>query len=123
MSKSFKTPTQVIYVCTGSKCKKRGGKDLSKIFRELAKGAGLKDEVEIIKTDCTDRCKYAPIVSFQPQNIWLQEVPEIRARQLFQEYVLQPAQKQNPSSPEAWRILLSFKWEDIGFKNFDRNKI
>jgi NADH:ubiquinone oxidoreductase subunit E len=101
MSKAFKTPTQVIYVCTGSKCKKKGGKDLIKAFRDLAKGAGLKDEVEIIKTDCTDRCKYAPIVSFQPQNIWLQEVPELRARQLFQEYVLSPAQKQNPPSPEA----------------------
>ena len=101
MSKVIKTPNQVIYVCTGSKCKKRGGKDLSKSFRDLAKQAGLKDDVEIIKTDCTDRCKYGPIVSFQPQNIWLQEVSEFQSRPLFQEYVLNPTQKQNPSNPEA----------------------
>ena len=87
MSKVFKTPQQVIYVCTGSKCKKKGGKELSKIFRDLAKTAGLKDTVEIIKTDCTDRCKFAPVLSIQPQNIWLHEVNETMGRQIFNQYI------------------------------------
>ncbi len=90
MSKSFKTPQQVIYVCNGSKCKKRGGKELSRIFRDRVKSAGLKDTVEIIKTDCTDRCKFAPVMSFQPQNIWLKEVNEYQAQQLLDQYVLHP---------------------------------
>ena len=110
MSKAFKTPRQVIYVCTGSKCKKRGGKELSKLFRTEAKAAGFKDDIEIIKTDCTDRCKYAPIVCFQPQNIWLQEVSELEARQVFQQYIslkpvfnngTAPATNENPPNPEA----------------------
>lgn len=101
MSKAFRIPKQVIYVCTGSKCKKRGGKELSKLFRSQNKAAGLKDVVEIIKTDCTDRCKFGPIISLQPQNMWLQEVTEGMARQVYQEQILHPGLKQNPSEPES----------------------
>ena len=87
MSKPFNIPQQVIYICTGSKCKKAGGKELCRIFRDQAKYAGLKDTVEIIKTDCTDRCKFAPVLSFQPQNVWLHNVSEYQAPQLFQQYI------------------------------------
>ena len=101
MSKVFSVPDQVISVCTGSKCKKRGGKEISKLFRSQIKDAGLQDQVEVIKTDCTDRCKFAPVMSLQPQNLWFHDVTEIRARQLFQEQVLPAVQKQNPPAPEA----------------------
>jgi NADH:ubiquinone oxidoreductase subunit E len=101
MSKAFTVPDQVIYVCNGSKCKKRGGKEISKLFRSLIKDAGLKDEVEVIKTDCTDRCKFAPVMSLQPQNLWFHDLTEVRARQLFQEQVLPSAPKQNPPDQKA----------------------
>jgi (2Fe-2S) ferredoxin len=101
MSKTFHIPDQVIYVCDGSKCKKRGGKEIGKMFRGLIKDAGLQDQVEVIKTDCTDRCKFAPVMSLQPQNLWFHDVAEIRARQLFQEQILPAVQKQNPSGREA----------------------
>lgn len=89
MSKPFNIPNQVIYICTGSKCKKRGGKELCKLFRDQAKNAGLKNTVEIIKTDCTDRCDFAPVLSIQPQNVWLNYVAEYQVPQLFRQY-LQP---------------------------------
>jgi (2Fe-2S) ferredoxin len=101
MSKVFKTPQQVIYVCTGSKCKKKGGKELSKLFRNMAKAAGLKDTVEIIKTDCTDRCKFAPVMSIQPQNIWLHDVNEAMAGQIFNQHIGNPTKTENPSVPES----------------------
>ena len=102
MSKVFKIPQQVIYVCTGSKCKKKGGKEISKLFRSISKAAGYKDTVEIIRTDCTDRCKFAPVMSFQPQNIWLHDVNEAMAGQLFNQYIGQPGGKtENPSGPET----------------------
>ncbi len=88
MSKFHTTPRQVIYVCTGDKCKKRGGKELSKSFREMVKDNHLKHEVEVIKTDCTDRCKQGPIVCFQPQNNWHLEVREIEASRIFNQEVL-----------------------------------
>ncbi|QHT69485.1 (2Fe-2S) ferredoxin domain-containing protein [Rhodocytophaga rosea] len=75
MSK-FHAPEKAIYVCVGSKCGKRGGKDMCKELKDLIKEKGLKDEVEIVKTECTDRCKFAPILSVQPANVWLREYSE-----------------------------------------------
>ena len=93
MSKAFITPKQVIYICTGSKCKKRGGKEISKLLWSKVKSAGLKDVVEIIRTECTDRCKFAPIMSLQPQNIWLHEVTDTMASHIFQEQILKEMSK------------------------------
>ncbi|MHA6249354.1 (2Fe-2S) ferredoxin domain-containing protein [Pontibacter sp. CAU 1760] len=88
MSKNFKTPENVIYVCTGSKCKKKGGKDIGKIFRGMIKEMGLKGQVEIVKTECTDRCDFAPVMSFQPDNAWLSQATEQTAKQAFQEHII-----------------------------------
>ncbi|RDV15282.1 (2Fe-2S) ferredoxin domain-containing protein [Pontibacter diazotrophicus] len=88
MSKHFNTPDKVIYVCTGSKCKKKGGKDLGKFFRGMIKDMGLKGQVEIVKTECTDRCDYAPVVCMQPDNAWLPQMNEVKAQEAFQEHVL-----------------------------------
>ncbi|WP_347158424.1 (2Fe-2S) ferredoxin domain-containing protein [Pontibacter chitinilyticus] len=87
MSKSFTIPDNVIYVCTGSKCKKKGGKELSKLFRSMIKEAGLKGQVEVIKTDCTDRCDYAPVVCLQPANVWVPQTTDEKAKAAFQEHV------------------------------------
>lgn len=70
MGKEGTTPEKVFYVCTGSKCKKAGGKEIAKAIKKLLKEGGLKDSVEVIKTDCTDRCKLAPVFSLQPDNTW-----------------------------------------------------
>lgn len=88
MSNSFKTPDKVIYVCTGSKCKKKGGKDLSKLFRELIKEAGLKGQVEVVKTDCTDRCDFAPVICLQPHNAWMPHTTEEKAKAAFRAHIL-----------------------------------
>ncbi|MCJ8167221.1 (2Fe-2S) ferredoxin domain-containing protein [Pontibacter sp. E15-1] len=88
MSKSFDTPDKVIYVCTGSKCKKKGGKDLAKLFRGMIKEMGLKKEVEIVKTECTDRCDFAPVVCMQPNNAWYAQTTEHMTREAFQKNIL-----------------------------------
>lgn len=92
MSKLFPIPEKVLYICTGSKCKKKGGKELCRIFRDLAKDHGLRDEVEIIKTDCSDRCDFAPVMSLQPNNVWLHGVQAYQARTIFHQHVL-PGEK------------------------------
>jgi NADH:ubiquinone oxidoreductase subunit E len=73
MSK-FHVPDKVLYVCTGSKCAKRGGKDMYKTAKKHAKYSG--QDVEIIRIECTDRCDYAPVCSISPGNIWLKEYSE-----------------------------------------------
>lgn len=75
MSK-FQVPENVLYICVGSKCAKRGGKDCYKRIKSYIKHSTKKDHLEIIKVECSDRCKYAPVLSFQPANTWLKEYKE-----------------------------------------------
>lgn len=72
MSK-FSIPQQTLYVCTGSKCAKRGAKDLYKAAKSFNKHLYGDGKFEIIRTECTDRCDYAPVCALQPDNIWLKE--------------------------------------------------
>ncbi len=88
MSKNFETPEKVIYVCTGSKCKKKGGKENGKALRNLIKESGLKGRVEVVKTECTDRCDFAPVMCFQPDNYWMHHVTEHQAMQAFNEHII-----------------------------------
>jgi (2Fe-2S) ferredoxin len=64
-------PNKSIYVCTGSKCGKY--KEIRKYLKESINVNGLKKSVEIFKIECSDRCKYAPIVCVQPENQWYSE--------------------------------------------------
>jgi NADH:ubiquinone oxidoreductase subunit E len=85
MGKEIKIPEQIVYVCTGSKCKKKGGKEISKLLRVYAKEHEL-NHVGIIKTHCTDNCKHAPVVCFQPKNAWHFDVDEPKAIELLKKY-------------------------------------
>jgi NADH:ubiquinone oxidoreductase subunit E len=72
MSK-FTIPHTAIYICTGSKCSKRGGKDAYKAVKSFLKYQPGKHQIELIRTECTDRCDYAPVCAIQPGNTWLKE--------------------------------------------------
>lgn len=84
MSK-FHIPETTLYICTGSKCSKKGSKELYKNLKAYLKRAGRKEDIELIKTECTDRCKYAPVLSVQPENIWLKEYSENEVLQLLED--------------------------------------
>ncbi|MXV15017.1 (2Fe-2S) ferredoxin domain-containing protein [Hufsiella ginkgonis] len=81
MSK-FEIPERVIFVCTGSKCEKRGSKYLYKSLKAYLKQKGMRDKLEVMEVDCTDRCKFAPVLTIQPDNIWLNEYTE---KQVFKQ--------------------------------------
>jgi NADH:ubiquinone oxidoreductase subunit E len=72
----FTIPDRVIYICTGSKCNKHGGKDTYRNVKAFAKYTGDKEDLEVIEVDCFDRCKFAPVCNIQPDNIWLKEYHE-----------------------------------------------
>jgi len=69
----FSVPENTIYICQGSKCSKRGSRELYKNLKHYLKSKGVKDDIELVVTECTDRCKYAPVLAAQPANIWLKE--------------------------------------------------
>jgi NADH:ubiquinone oxidoreductase subunit E len=81
MSK-FPIPDTVLYVCTGSKCAKKGGKSMYKTARVLAK---YDRSFEVVRTECTDRCDWAPVCAIQPGNTWLKEYAEKDVLKLLQQ--------------------------------------
>lgn len=84
MFKDFShTPQCILYVCCGSKCKKRGSKQLYKQLKNSVKEKSLKRKVQVIKTGCTDRCKMGPVVAMMPDNEWHFRVDEEKAMLLF----------------------------------------
>ena len=56
---------------------------MCKELKHLLKQEDMKDEVEIVKTECTDRCKFAPVLSVQPVNVWLKEYSEKDASKII----------------------------------------
>lgn len=89
--KSFsRVPECVFYVCCGSKCKKKGGKQLYKHLKNEVKQRRAREIVQIIKTGCTDRCKKGPIMSVMPKNEWYLEVTEEMAMKIFNSVALLP---------------------------------
>jgi (2Fe-2S) ferredoxin len=78
-------PDKAIFLCDGSKCGKH--KEIRRFLKDAIKEAGLKDDVEIVKIECTDRCKYAPIMCVQPANRWYSEVSLRQAQQIFDEHI------------------------------------
>jgi (2Fe-2S) ferredoxin len=72
--KKLDVPGKVIFICDGKKCGKY--KEVRKGFKHVIKESGLKHEIEVVRMDCTDNCKNAPVVCLQPQNVWIGEVEE-----------------------------------------------
>lgn len=60
-------PDVSVFACNGSKCGKH--KDFRKHLKNELRERVYAD-VEIFWTECTDRCKFAPVLSLQPHNIW-----------------------------------------------------
>lgn len=74
-------PKKALFMCNGSKCGKH--KDLKKYFKKAIKEQGLKDDVEIFKIECSDRCKCAPILYNQSANEWHEKVTVSQAEQII----------------------------------------
>lgn len=85
--KKLDAPEKVIYVCAGKKCG-RYSKEIRKGFRVEVKECGLKNEVDVVRMDCSDNCKHAPVVSIQPANLWIGEVEEKNVSDIFKKYIL-----------------------------------
>ena len=79
------TPECVFYVCCGSKCKKAGGKMLYKKLKGEVKHRHLRKKVQVIKTGCTDRCKWGPVIAVMPENTWHLEVTDHAALKILHE--------------------------------------
>jgi len=57
----MKIHRELIFVCTGSDCKKSGAKGLIKELKTASNRPPLKGHCKLIKTKCMDMCKSAPL--------------------------------------------------------------
>lgn len=53
---------KLVFVCTGSDCKKAGSKKIKKELKEAATEGTLKGHCKFFETKCMDMCKSAPVV-------------------------------------------------------------
>jgi NADH:ubiquinone oxidoreductase subunit E len=58
----MKLNRELIFICTGSDCKKSGGKKIYKELKAECEHGPLKGNLKLIKTKCLDMCKSAPVV-------------------------------------------------------------
>jgi NADH:ubiquinone oxidoreductase subunit E len=78
---SAEFPKKALFICNGSKCSK--DKEIRKYFKTAFKENGLHKSIEIFKIECSGRCKQAPIVCIQPQNIWYEKVDVAIAKKIM----------------------------------------
>lgn len=58
----MKFDRQLVFVCSGSDCKKAGSKKLRKELKQSASEGILKGRCKFFQTKCMDLCKSAPVV-------------------------------------------------------------
>jgi (2Fe-2S) ferredoxin len=85
--KKLEAPEKVIYICNGKKCG-HYCKEIRKGFKAEVKAFGMKKSIDIVRMDCTDNCKNAPVISLQPQNVWIGEVEQDEIAGIFKKYFL-----------------------------------
>lgn len=66
-------PDVSLFVCNGSKCGRH--KDFRKLLKNEIRHR-VHADIGIFRTECTDRCKFAPVLCLQPHNIWFYEADE-----------------------------------------------
>lgn len=85
--KKIDAPRKVIFICDGKKCTKYNT-GIRQQCKALIKENGLKKEFAVLKTECTDNCKHAPVMHLQPPNVWLGTVEVKDVAGIFKEYFL-----------------------------------
>lgn len=65
----MKHSRELVFVCTGSDCKKAGGKKLLKELEKEVKNEPFKGKCKLIATKCMDMCKSCPMAIIDSQFI------------------------------------------------------
>ena len=96
--KKLEAPGKVIFICDGKKCGKYS-KELRKGFKDIIKAAGMKHEIELVRMDCTDNCKCAPVICLQPQNVWIGEVNVDKISAIYNELLVNNKHNNKSNEP------------------------
>ncbi len=87
MSSKMKLPKKTFLVCTGKKCGSKGGNAHYKNLRGMVRKEGMKDEVQVMRLQCTGHCKMAPLVGVMPKNKWYGQTDDTKVEKLFKKAI------------------------------------
>lgn len=70
MAKNPEELQHIVFVCTGSDCKKAGGKKIYGAIKDEVRREKWSKDTRVIRTKCTGHCKSAPVAILMPENRW-----------------------------------------------------
>jgi NADP-reducing hydrogenase subunit HndC len=77
-----------LLVCGGTACDSSKGIELTDELRKEIDAAGLKDDVQIVRTGCLGFCEKGPIVKVLPEDTFYVSVKPEDAKELVQEHLV-----------------------------------
>lgn len=80
-------PERHILVCTGSDCRKRGGRKVYKAFKEVLDDRGLKRRIKVLEVDCFDQCAHGPMAVVYPDAVWYAELKPNDPEQIVDQHL------------------------------------
>jgi (2Fe-2S) ferredoxin len=88
------TQKRLILVCTSQKdvndstlCGNCGGLEIHARLKTYAQEKGLSKLVRVVKSGCLDYCGKGPIVSVQPENVWMKGVKQEDLNEIKEKWI------------------------------------
>ncbi len=77
-----------VLVCGGTACDSSHGIELTQNLKKEIEAAGLKNDIQIVRTGCLGFCEKGPIVKVLPENTFYVSVTPGDAKEIVQEHLL-----------------------------------
>ena len=77
-----------VLVCGGTGCHSANSDDIYDTFEKEIEAAGLKDEIQVIKTGCFGLCALGPIVVIYPEGAFYSQVQPGDVKEIVSEHLL-----------------------------------
>ena len=77
-----------VLICGGTGCESGGANDILHNFQVEIESAGLKDQVQVLKTGCFGFCEQGPIVKILPEEAFYVQVKASDVKELVGEHLV-----------------------------------
>jgi len=77
-----------VLICGGTGCESSGANDILHNFQLEIESAGLKDQVQVLKTGCFGFCEQGPIVKILPEEAFYVQVKASDVKELVAEHIV-----------------------------------
>jgi NADH:ubiquinone oxidoreductase subunit F (NADH-binding)/(2Fe-2S) ferredoxin len=105
---------QYVLVCAGTACESNKGVELAGALKDAIAGAGLQNDVQVVKTGCFGFCEKGPIVKVLPEETFYVQVRPQDAGEIVEEHLVKgrPVTRLLYCGEESNKLA---RIEDIGF--------